>query len=85
MHCTVVELFKEGVTKMFHQMEVNETFMLFYIWQMKENTLWRFSCVPWFLNMVPKFSINNQLLERIWSADTWDMMYSFSIAKCKKV
>ena len=35
---TVVELYREGVTKLFHQMEVNETFILFYIWQMKENT-----------------------------------------------
>ena len=37
--CTVVELYREWVTKLFHQMEVNETFILFYIWQMKENTL----------------------------------------------
>ena len=36
--CTVIELYREGVTKLFHQMEVNETFTLFYIWQMKENT-----------------------------------------------
>ena len=28
-HCTVVELYREGVTKPFHQMEVNETFILF--------------------------------------------------------
>ena len=38
LHCTVVELYREGVTKLFHLMEVNETFMYFYIWQMKENT-----------------------------------------------
>ena len=29
-HCTVVELYREGVTKLFHQMEVNETLILFF-------------------------------------------------------
>ena len=38
-HCTVVELYREGVTKVLRQMEVNETFILFYIWQIIENTL----------------------------------------------
>ena len=35
LHGTVVELYREGVTKLFHQMEVNKTCMSFYIWQMK--------------------------------------------------
>ena len=35
----MVELYREGATKLFHQMEVNGMFILFYIWQMRENTL----------------------------------------------
>ena len=29
VQCTVVELYTEGVTKLFHEMEVNETLILF--------------------------------------------------------
>ena len=30
------------------------------------------------------FSTNNHFLERIWSADTWDIVYFLLFAKCKK-